>query len=102
MTDRIAQLKKLLDAEPNDPFCLYGLAQEYAKAGDLDAAVEMYERTIEADPDYCYAYYHLARVHEERDDIDRAHTVLQTGLERAQALGDAQAVGEISAYLDQL
>jgi tetratricopeptide (TPR) repeat protein len=61
----------MLEAEPNDPFCLYGLAQEYAKQGDLDQAVDMYERTIEADPAYCYAYYHFARVHGERSDRPR-------------------------------
>jgi hypothetical protein len=36
----------MLEAEPNDPFCLYGLAQEFGKGGRFDEAVAMYDRTL--------------------------------------------------------
>ena len=102
MSDRIEKLKKMLENEPNDPFCLYGLAQEYTKTGELDRAVELYERTIEIDPAHSYAYFHLARVLEQQDEIDRARQTLQAGLERARAADDQKAAEEIQAFLDAL
>ena len=58
----IPDLQRLLEKDPKDPFLLYGLAQEYAKAGDVAKAVEYYDRCLAADPLYCYAYFHKARV----------------------------------------
>lgn len=92
----------MLAAEPDDPFCLYSLALEYAKAGDAATAIAHFDRTIEVDPDYCYAYYHKARVLEENDDLDGAVETLRIGLERAKAIGDQQAISETEAFLDSL
>jgi tetratricopeptide (TPR) repeat protein len=102
MPDRIAQLKELLESEPDDVFCLYSLAQEYGKAGDLEDAIVYYDRTIETDPNYCYAYYHKARALEEMDEVERAVATLRTGLERARAAGDVKAESELAGYLDIL
>ena len=102
MTDRIAQLEKLLDADPKDTFCLYGLAQEHANKGEMDQAIEYYDRTIEVDPDYCYAYFHKAKCLEAADREDAAIETLRTGLERAETVGDQKAAGEIAGYLDAL
>ena len=102
MSDRLTQLKSLLEADPNDPFCLYGLAQEYAKAGDHAQAIEFYDRTIAADKTYCYAWFHKARSQEALDQMDEAASTLREGLDAAKACGDAQAIGEISGYLDSI
>lgn len=102
MNERMTKLKKMLEAEPNDPFCLYALAQEHARQGELDEAVTLYEQALEVDPAHCYAYFHLARALEERGETDRARATLESGLERAQSSGDEKAAEEISAYLDTL
>ena len=52
MADRIAQLKSLLQSEPRDTFCLYGLAMEYSKAGRVDEAIGFFDRTLAVDPHY--------------------------------------------------
>ena len=62
------QIVKLLNLEPNDPFMLYALANDYAGAGEHEQAIEYYEKTIEQDQDYCYAYYHQARSYEPRSN----------------------------------
>ena len=62
---RIELLQKMLEQDPTDAFCRYGLAQEHLKEGNIDAAIEWFDRTIEADRDYCYAYYHKARALEQ-------------------------------------
>ena len=102
MADRLSQLKALLEQEPDDPFCLYSIAHEYAKAGDFPTAIEYYDRTIEADADYCYAYYHKARALKELGDDEAVKATLQTGLARAKACGDAKAESEITLYLDSV
>lgn len=102
MSDRIEKLKSMLEAEPKDAFCLYGLGLEYSKIGDYDNAVEYFDQTIEADPDYCYAYFHKARALEERGMIRDAMTTLREGLARALAVGDAKAEEELQALLESL
>jgi len=102
MSDRLAQLTRMLEREPGDAFCLYGLAQEYAKQGDLATAIVYYDRAIAADPSHGYSYFHKARCEEERGSVDAAKQTLQRGLEQAIAAHDAKATHEIRAYLDEL
>ena len=102
MSDRISQLKTMLDAEPNDTFCMYGLAMEYAKQGDLDQSIAWFDKIIAIDPNHCYAYFHKAKVQEEAGDVAAACDTLRIGLEQAKAIGDAKAANEIAAYLDEL
>ncbi|MFM9996858.1 MAG: tetratricopeptide repeat protein [Phycisphaerales bacterium] len=99
---RVAQLEKMLAAEPNDPFALYGLAQEHAKAGALARAVESYDRCLAADPSYHYAYFHKARAQEAMGRADDAIGTLKTGIGRARAANDAKALSELTSYLDEL
>lgn len=99
---RIELLQKMLEENPADAFCRYGMAQEYLKAGDYDAAVAWFDKTIESDIDYCYAYYHKARALEQAGRIDDATATLRCGLVRAKASGDSHAASEIAAFLDQL
>ncbi len=102
MSDRIEKLQRLLENEPNDPFCLYGLAQEYARIGQHERAIAYFDQTIEVDSSYCYAYYHKARSLEAKGDKQKAVEILEAGLERAQSLGDDKAAEEISEYLHAL
>lgn len=100
--ERLAQLLKLHAADPADPFCLYGIAQEHARAGRHEEALGWYDRTLAADPAYCYAYFHKARSLEDLDRIDDACAVLRAGAEAARRAGDGHALSEIRGYLDQL
>jgi len=98
----IQQLQKLLEADPNDTFVLYGLAQEHAKAGETEAAVGYYDRVLAIDPHYCYAYFHKAKTLEEDARTAEAVAVLQQGLAAARQANDTKAAGEIAQFLDEL
>jgi tetratricopeptide (TPR) repeat protein len=98
----IAQLEKLLQADPNDVFVLYALAQEHAKAGDYPRAIAFYDRVLAIDPGYCYAYFHKARVQEVSGDVPAAIATLQQGVAKARAIGDAKALNELASALDIL
>jgi len=101
-SDRIAQLERLLEVDPDDAFCLYGLAMEHAKAGAHDEAVRWFDRVLEVEPTHAYACYHRARTLEEAGRTDEAVASCRDGLERARRGGDAKAVGELEALLDEL
>lgn len=98
----IEQLRKLLAAEPGDPFVLYGLAQALARNGQHEEAIRYYDDCIAADPAYLYAYYHKARSLESLRRIDDARSTLARGLAAARETGDAHAAREIETYLDIL
>lgn len=100
MPDRIAQLKAMLESDPNDTFCLYGLGMEYARLGQHQQAMAWFDRAIDADPSYSYAYFHKAKSQEAAGDLAGAQTTLRDGLEMAKGLGDAKAASEIGALLD--
>ena len=102
MADRIAQLNSILKADPKDTFCLYGLAMEYAKAGQSAQAIEFFDRTIALDPDYHYAYFHKAKTLEEMGEVEAARTTLRAGLQQAQTSGEVKAANEIAGLLDEL
>lgn len=100
--DRLRKLLALLEREPGDAFCLYGIAQEHARAGRHEEALGWYDRAIAAEPDHGYAFFHKARSLEELDRIADACTVLRAGIEAARRGGDRHALGELTGYLDQL
>ena len=102
MTDRIDQLKKILSQDPDDPFCLYGIAFEYHKQREFQTAVEYYDQALQVDPDYLYAYYHKAKALEMLGELEAVRAALTEGLSRAQAKQDAKATSEISDYLNSL
>lgn len=98
----IEQLEKLLTTDPNDPFLLYGLAQEHAKAGNTAKAVELYDRCLVADPAYCYAYYHKAKAYLAAQNPGLASQTIQAGIEAARKHRDHKALGELEALADEI
>ncbi len=102
MTDRISKLKSMVEKDPRDSFCLYGLGMEYAKLEQHREAEDWFERAIDADPDHLYAYFHKARSLQARGDRSEAAQTLKKGLARAKAIGDTKAAGELSAFLDEV
>lgn len=100
--DRIDKLMRLLENEPDDSFCLYGLGQEYAREGNHEKALAYYDRLLEVDPDYVYGYYHKARSLEALQRVDEARQTLKDGLERAMETGDDKAAGEINELLGSM
>lgn len=99
---RLESLMRLLEKDPSDAFCLYGVAQEHASAGRLEEAVAWFHRTIAADPTHAYARFHLAKALERAGDLPAAVSALQEGLRVARASGDAKAANELAGYLDEL
>ena len=98
----IAQLERLLAADPDDAFVLYALAQEHANAANHDEALGYYDRCLAVDPAYCYAYFHKARSLEALGRKADAADALRVGLEVSKKANDMKAAGEIAGYLDEI
>lgn len=99
---RLEALKNLVAQNPQDRFARYGLAMEYAKAGNLEAAVNEYRCLLSCDPDYSYAYYHCGQALERLGRIDEARKTYSQGIEAAARKGDPHARDELQAALDML
>ncbi|MCE9589837.1 MAG: hypothetical protein K8S99_04870 [Planctomycetes bacterium] len=84
---RLAQLTKLHQLEPTDPFCTYGIALEHAKAQEFDAAIQWLDKTLEIDADYAYAYFQKAKMLIEKGEDEPAREVLRIGIDRAKKKG---------------
>lgn len=105
MSPRLEQLLKLHKADPNDPFCTYGIALEHAKAGDPDAALTWLEKTLAADAHYFYAYFQKAKMFIDKGEEDEARAVLETGIKLARERATPEslhAAEEMSALLTSI
>jgi tetratricopeptide (TPR) repeat protein len=100
--DRLTQLRNLLESDPHDAFCMYGIAMEHAKTGRHQEAIAWFDRTIETDPAYCYAWYHKARCQFDAGEQHSAAQTLENGIKQAQDLGDQHAVDEMGELLQSM
>ncbi len=100
--DRLQALLAMLEQEPNDAFCLYGIAQEHGNSGLHELAIDFYDRAITADESHAYSYFHKARSLEELDRIDDAIITIKAGLACARTHGDTHAASELQGFLDEL
>jgi tetratricopeptide (TPR) repeat protein len=100
--DRLTQLRNLLESDPHDAFCMYGIAMEHAKTGHHQEAIAWFDKTIESDPAYCYAWYHKARCQFDAGDQHLATETLEDGIKQAEELGDQHAVDEMGELLQSI
>ena len=55
---RVEILRSMVEQKPEDAFARYGLAMEYVRSGDLETAVEEFERLLRYNPGYAAGYFH--------------------------------------------
>ncbi|RED97989.1 tetratricopeptide repeat protein [Marinoscillum furvescens] len=98
--DRINQLKKFIEEDPNDPFPKYALALEHLK-DNKTISRQLFEELLEKHPDYLGTYYHAAALFAELDEFDIAEDIYKRGIDQAKNQKDAHSLKELqSAYLN--
>jgi tetratricopeptide (TPR) repeat protein len=100
--DRIASLREILAANPEDTFARYGLAMEYSKAGQIEQALAEYKTLIEKNPDYTPAYFMAAQMLAAAERADEAKRWLVDGISSARRTGNQHAQSEMTAMLEEL
>jgi Tfp pilus assembly protein PilF len=99
--DRLARLKQLLDASPEDSFIKHAMALEYIKAGNDYEAKRLFESLLHSDENYIGSYYHLAKLLERIGEKQAAIQWYEKGMLMAKEKGDHHALNELtSAYED--
>ena len=100
--DRIATLTQFLTENPGDAFARYGLAMEYSKAGQTDAALAEFQKLLELHPDYTAGYFMAAQTLAHAERNDEARKMLKDGIACALRTGNQHAQSEMEAMLQEL
>ena len=97
-TPRMDQIEALLADDPTDTFLRYGLAMEYASAGD-DATAAQKLRELIADAKYVPAYLMAGQILNRLGEGERAAEVLRAGIVQARKENNGHAAGEMEGLL---
>jgi tetratricopeptide (TPR) repeat protein len=100
--DRIKKLIEMLQAQPHDSFLLHALGLEYVKIGELELAIDSFQKVITFDKNYVGTYYHLAQTFEKQNKFDKAIAMYQEGIQVATLVKDQHAKNELQMALDEL
>ncbi|GEP91988.1 TPR repeat-containing protein [Chitinophaga terrae (ex Kim and Jung 2007)] len=100
--DRIAQIKQLLLATPNDSFLKHALALEYISLGDDATAQQLFEELLAHEPGYVGSYYQLGKLFERKGDQAAAIRTYEKGMEMAKAAGERHALNELRSAYEEL
>lgn len=101
-TTRLEILKSMVEQKPTDAFSRYGLAMEYVRGGDLNAAVTEFGTLLEHNPNYAAGYFHGGQTLEKLGQIEEAREFYRKGIEITDASGDAHTRSELIAALQML
>src|SRR5262245_22563970 len=101
-TNRLEILEAMVSQNPKDSFARYGLAMEYAKAGQLERAVSEYRSLLEHNENYAAGYFHGGQALEKLGRVEEARQMYQKGIEVTRRNGDAHTLSELQAALDML
>ena len=96
---RIDILKQLLEQNPASTFARYGLAMEYVKAGELEAALVEFKAIAAADPAYSAAFFQGGQALEKLGRLHDARGFYREGIATTR---DQHARSEMQAALDAL
>jgi tetratricopeptide (TPR) repeat protein len=100
--NRLDILRGMVAANPNDSFARYGLAMEYVKTGELQAAVTEFDQLLQANPNYAAAYFHGGQALEKLGRLDDARSMYLKGIDVTTTTGDLHTRSELQAALDVL
>ena len=100
--NRIETLTQFLTENPGDAFARYGLAMEYSKAGQAEAALSEFRKLLELHPDYTAGYFMAAQTLARADRSDEARQMLRDGIASASRTGNQHAKMEMEGMLAEL
>jgi tetratricopeptide (TPR) repeat protein len=99
---KVAKIREMLAAEPDDVFLNFTLGLELAKEGQHVEAVGCFEKVIRLDGNYSAAYLQMARSQIDLDRRDDARRTLAMGAEVAERAGDLHARDKMKELLHTL
>jgi tetratricopeptide (TPR) repeat protein len=101
-TERLRELQKFLELEPNDSFNHYAIALEYASLKNIPEAIRTLEELILLDPHYVPAYQQLGYFLAQSGRKHDALMILEQGIQAAMLVGDTHAQKEMEEAIEDL
>ena len=98
----MAQLKALIELDPDDPVLHFGLGCEHLQRGEFAAAAEALQHALGLNRDYSAAHRELGKALEKLSRREDAVTAYRRGREVAKGRGDLQTAREIELFLKRL
>ena len=95
-------LNEILAQNHNDAFARYGLAMEYSKSGEVEQALDEFNKLLVANPDYTPGYFMAAQTLARENRTAEAKKMLSEGIASAKRTSDAHAQSEMEAMLAEL
>lgn len=87
VTSRIDVFKQMLESDPENTIVLFGLANEYQKAGRYEDTIEILNKYLQHADDEGAAYGMLARAYEKVGNREAARHAYERGISVAEAHG---------------
>ena len=100
--DRVAQLRKFVEARPQEPFPRYALALELKAVGDNEAAAAELQALVAQAPDYLAAYLQLGMLLQTLGRTGEARDAYTRGQDLARRKGDGHTLSELTSALETL
>jgi Fe-S cluster biosynthesis and repair protein YggX len=100
--DRIEQFKKMAEADPENELGHFSLGKAYLDAGQIEPAIDSFQRVIELNPNIAKVYQLLATALLKADRKEEAISRLNHGVEIAAARGDMMPKNEMVKMLKDL
>ncbi len=91
---RIQQLIRFVQEEPNEPFNVYALAMEYVTDNPAQARA-YFDDLLTRFPDYLPTYYHAAALYAESNDRERAAVLYEKGIDLARTQQNQKTLLEL-------
>lgn len=101
-SDRADALRRMMQASPDDPRPVFGLAAELERAGDIEGTVAMLRRYLELTDDEGNAWGRLGRSLARLGRGEEARDAYRTGIEAATAHGHPSMAAELEEELADL
>ena len=87
MSDRIEVFKQMLESDPENTMVMFGLANEYQKAGLVAETIDTLEKYLALADDEGAAYGMLAKAYEQSGHSEKAKAAYAKGIEVSLAHG---------------
>lgn len=100
--DRISQLKRFIEAKPDEPFPRYALALELRGQGDVEGAIRELQALVARNPHYVPSWLMLGMLLQSAGRTDEARAAFTAGQGHARAKGDTHALSELTSSLEAL
>ena len=99
--NRLEQLFRFLDEDPNDPFTLYAIATEL-RSSDPQKAMEFYEKLLSEHERYVGTYYHAASLYAELGQPEKAEQAYKKGMLISRQEGNMHAFAELQQAYNKM